>query len=221
MKKAIIATLAILLVLSLSACKNPNTSEVTDKDTADTVLSEADGTDTVVNNESDGTSVIQNEDVQADDAPADVTSEPDGQDDGLCGYPVADKWGVYLTAKDVTPEGLTLVCTQNGGNAEGELQTGSYYRIERYESKCDEWTEADCYAEVSWTMEAWMIPSGQSMEWKVDWGFLYGKLEPGYYRIVKEIMDFTGTGNFEKSEYYATFEIVKSDITTRCALDLK
>ena len=29
-------------------------------------------------------------------------------------------WGVFFTAKDVTPEGMTLVCTQSGGAPTGE-----------------------------------------------------------------------------------------------------
>ena len=38
-----------------------------------------------------------------------------------------DPWGVKLTAKNITPSGLTIVCTQQDGEPTGELQTGSYY----------------------------------------------------------------------------------------------
>ena len=38
-----------------------------------------------------------------------------------------DPWGVKLTAKNITPSGLTIVCTQHDGEPTGELQTGSYY----------------------------------------------------------------------------------------------
>ncbi len=40
--------------------------------------------------------------------------------------------GVTLTAEDVTPNGLTLVCTQSGGAPTGELQTGSRFWLEVY-----------------------------------------------------------------------------------------
>ncbi|TWH55848.1 hypothetical protein DesLBE_0021 [Desulfitobacterium sp. LBE] len=38
----------------------------------------------------------------------------------------------------------------------------------------------------------------------IDWGWLYGELESGDYRIVKDISDFRGTGDYEK--YYLTAE---------------
>ena len=41
-----------------------------------------------------------------------------------------DPWGVKLTAKNITPSGLTIVCTQQDGEPTGELQTGSYYGLE-------------------------------------------------------------------------------------------
>ena len=37
-----------------------------------------------------------------------------------------DPWGVKLTAKNITPSGLTIVCTQQDGEPTGELQTGIY-----------------------------------------------------------------------------------------------
>lgn len=39
----------------------------------------------------------------------------------------------------MTPEGLTIVCTQSGGTPTGELSTGTYYVLERKES--DVWIE--------------------------------------------------------------------------------
>ena len=38
-------------------------------------------------------------------------------------------WGITLSVKDVTDSGLTLVCTQSGGELTGELQTGSDYKL--------------------------------------------------------------------------------------------
>ena len=34
-------------------------------------------------------------------------------------------WGLTLSVKDVTPTGLTLVCTKNGGNPTGDLTCGT------------------------------------------------------------------------------------------------
>jgi hypothetical protein len=40
--------------------------------------------------------------------------------------------------------------------------------------------------------------------WTVDWGWLYGSLATGDYRIVKDILDFRKAGDYDK--YYLTAE---------------
>lgn len=108
----------------------------------------------------------------------------------------------------MTPEGLTIVCTQSGGTPTGELSTGTYYVLERKES--DVWIEvADILdgKKVGWDEVAWIISMDGVTEWKVDWKWLYGSLASGHYRIGKEIMDFRGTGDYDKEMYYAEFEL--------------
>jgi len=118
--------------------------------------------------------------------------------------------GLTLHAKDVTPKGLTIVCTQSGGSPTGELNTGSYYVLEQELQSV--WCILE-YAsdmrdkEICWTAEAWIIPMNDTVEWEADWEWLYGSLEPGHYRIGKEIMDFRATGDYDKEMYYAEFEI--------------
>jgi hypothetical protein len=41
-------------------------------------------------------------------------------------------------------------------------------------------------------------------EWTVDWDWLYGSLDTGEYRIVKDILNFRKTGDYD--EYYLTAE---------------
>jgi len=120
------------------------------------------------------------------------------------------EWGVTLSAKDVTPTGLTIVCTQSGGNPSGELDTGSYYIIQKYED--GEWSDVEWLPQeydVGWTAEAWIIPMNDVVEWEVDWEWLYGELPAGTYRIGKEIMDFRGAGDFDQEFHYAEFEIAE------------
>ncbi len=50
------------------------------------------------------------------------------------------------------------------------------------------------------------LSSGGESEWKVDWEWLYGKLETGEYRIVKRIMDFRGTGDYDTYILAAEFQ---------------
>ncbi len=121
-----------------------------------------------------------------------------------------NEWGLTLHAKDVTPEGMTIVCTQSGGSPSGELNTGSYYALEQEVQGVwcvVEYSEDARSKEIGWTAEAWIIPMNDTVEWEVDWEWLYGSLAPGHYRIGKEIMDFRESGDFDKGIYYAEFEI--------------
>lgn len=114
--------------------------------------------------------------------------------------------GVTMTAKDVTPTGLTLVCIQSGGFPTGELQTGSPFWLESYSYGNWEKTPRDM-EEIFWTAEAWIIPQESSVEWSVNWENIYSALPAGRYRIGKEIMDFRGPGDYDTYHCYAEFEI--------------
>ncbi len=122
-------------------------------------------------------------------------------------------WGVTLSAKDITPTGMTLVCTQDGGSLTGELSTSSWYKIEKQTE--NGWEEVpfayDAESiEVCWTQEAWMIKQDGSTEWKIDWSWYYGNItEPGIYRISKEIMDFRKTADYDEQVQYAEWVIAE------------
>ena len=109
--------------------------------------------------------------------------------------------GVELHAEAVTDKGMTLVCTQSGGNPSGELQTGSAFWLERRDEN-GAWSEmpffeAEPEADWAWTQEAWMIPNDECVRWEIDWVWLYGSLPDGIYRLGKEITDFRSTGNYD------------------------
>ena len=120
-----------------------------------------------------------------------------------------DLWGVDLEAKDITKTGMTIHCTQSGGEFEGELQTGSWFIVENW-TKEHGWREVEYIprdTEIAWTAEGWIIPLEDTTEWDVDWSWLYGELPSGKYRIGKEIMNFIEPGQFETSIYFAEFEV--------------
>lgn len=122
--------------------------------------------------------------------------------------PTPNSWGVTLEAENISPEGLTIVCKQSGGEEVSELFTGSFYTLQRSED--GEWKDIEFFPQeydVTWTSEAWIIPKDESTEWKVDWEWLYGKLPEGEYRIGKEIMNFRKTGDYDEEIIYAYFEI--------------
>lgn len=119
--------------------------------------------------------------------------------------PIDNPLGVMLTAEDVTSDGMTLVCTQSGGNQTGELLTGAWYQLEVL--KDGQWMEAPCYAEVCWEDIAWNISMEGNTQWETNWTWIYGSLEPGEYRIAKEIMDFRQTGDYDTYICHAYFVI--------------
>lgn len=51
------------------------------------------------------------------------------------------------------------------------------------------------------------LASGDNGERVVKWGWLYGNLDTGEYRIVKDILDFRGTGDFDTYYLAAEFTI--------------
>ena len=117
----------------------------------------------------------------------------------------AEDWGITLSVRDVTSTGLTLICSQNGGIAEGNLETGSEYRIEKNENGI--WQEVKPQGEAVWNMMAYLIPSNTDTEWTIDWSWLYGELSAGTYRISKTIIDFKESGGSRSQLYFAEFEI--------------
>lgn len=51
------------------------------------------------------------------------------------------------------------------------------------------------------------LATGETRELAVDWKWLYGSLDAGEYRIVKDIMDFRGTGDYDNYYLAAEFSI--------------
>lgn len=117
-------------------------------------------------------------------------------------------WGITLKAQNVTPTGLTIECEQSGGENVAELNTGSYFVIQA--QKDGAWVNVEYLPQeydLAWTQEAWGILKNSTTTWNVKWEGLYGKLPAGTYRIGKEIMNFRGTGDYDKAMAYAEFVI--------------
>lgn len=117
-------------------------------------------------------------------------------------------WGVALRAENVTTESVTLICTQSGGGLTGELNTGEEYFLEVKVE--DNWeavpTVIDNYG---WDSVAYIVNIEGETSWDINWSWIYGKLEPGEYRIGKEFMDFRETANYDTAVFYAEFEITE------------
>ena len=116
----------------------------------------------------------------------------------------AEDWGVRLSVKNVTSSGLTLICEQSGGIAEGSLETGSAYVIEKFENNI--WVEVQPQGDAVWNMLSYLI-GNTTTEWEIDWTWLYGELSAGTYRIGKTVMEFKESGASRSQIFFAEFEI--------------
>lgn len=117
----------------------------------------------------------------------------------------ADKIGLLFELKQITPTGATLVFHQyDEKTPTGELEYGDAFVLEAL--KNDKWEEVPAaLSEYGFNAVAHTIPSRDSFEQKLNWEWLYGTLEPGSYRIKKEIMDFRASGDFDSYTVYAQF----------------
>lgn len=121
---------------------------------------------------------------------------------------IPNQWGVVLEVDNVTAKGLTIVCNHSGGEGVAELDTGSFYVIQKYEKAG--WVDVEYLSheyDIAWTSEAWIIQKEGTTQWDVNWEWLYGELSAGKYRIGKEIMNFRDTGNYDTEMVYAEFII--------------
>ena len=115
-------------------------------------------------------------------------------------------WGLTLSVKDVTPTGLTLVCSRRGGNPTGELECGTDYHLIVLENGT--WKDVPTVIEeYGWNSLAYWIPEGQDTEFTYSWEWLYGKLPAGTYRLKKGFMDFREPGDYDTAVYWVEFEI--------------
>lgn len=116
--------------------------------------------------------------------------------------------GITLTIEKITPTSATLKCVQSNGEPTGELHTGSWYILENWTPE-NGWKEMPYIidGEIGWEDIAWIIPLNDTIEWEIDWGWLYGTMPAGKYRIGKEITDFRSAGDYDTEIVYAEFEI--------------
>ena len=117
------------------------------------------------------------------------------------------QWGITMEAKDVTPKGMTLVIRQEGGvELTGEVNTGDPYALKMREG--DTWIDVPMIRDdIAWNAIAYLVPTGGELEQNLNWAWMYGDLEAGEYLLVKEFMDFRGTGDYDTFTFSVEFTV--------------
>ncbi len=116
---------------------------------------------------------------------------------------------VSMAIKDntVSPVELTLVLENN---SDAHCIYGQYFIVEKNIEGA--WyqvpTIIDNYGFEDIGYE--LLPD-TSEEWSVNWEWLYGSLDEGDYRIVKNILDFRETGDYDEYYLSAEFTIKKGE----------
>jgi len=102
--------------------------------------------------------------------------------------------------------------TSSGGNVEirnetdKEITFGEWYEIQTIVD--DKWTPLPYIVEnVGFNEPAYYAPKDETVIWKAEWKWIYGELPKGKYRIIKDMLDFRGTGDYTKYYLAAEFEI--------------
>ncbi len=113
--------------------------------------------------------------------------------------------GVTMEIVEYSDTSVTVRITND---TDKDIQCGSDFCLEMQDEKTGEWREPDEVIDnAAFTMEAYMIQKDSPYEAVIDFEWLYGKLEPGRYRIVKTITDFRGTGDYTNYAIMAEFSI--------------
>lgn len=181
MKKLFILALALATVLSLAGCYRANMLFADDVKTMEVEVW-----------------AIVKDDTPSEEVPPTCGETPTDE--------VIPDWGIALSAKDVTPKGMTLVIAQNGGAPTGELTTGDPYALHRPEG--DTWVEVpQIRDDIAWNDVAYLIPMGGELEQELNWSWIYGELEAGKYMLTKQVMDFRGAGAYDTFTYGVEFTV--------------
>mgnify|MGYP005750264093 CR=1 FL=1 len=111
--------------------------------------------------------------------------------------------GVTMSVKEgtVSSTGLTVILNNN---SDKQCIYGEHFLLEKkIEGR---WYQVPDVLDGKYGFDdiGYDLASSDVKEWTVDWGWIYGKLDTGDYRILKDIFDFRKAGGSE--QYYLTAE---------------
>lgn len=106
---------------------------------------------------------------------------------------------------DVTYATCRGVSLQITNETDKNILFGDSYALQTYQD--GKWYELD-YLIDNWAFTAigYEMPPKSTRSFAVRWDVFHGELEPGNYRIVKDVDDFRGTGDY--TQYYVGAEFI-------------
>ncbi|MCA1040917.1 hypothetical protein LCM00_15480 [Bacillus infantis] len=122
-------------------------------------------------------------------------------------YDTVDNFnGVTMTAKEgtVTRTGMTVIL-QN--NSDKQCIYGEAYLLEKKIG--GDWYQVPYITAGNHAVEdiGYGLGPSDMEEWSVNWEQLHGELDTGEYRIVKEVLDFRESGDFDVYNLTAEFDL--------------
>ncbi|WP_407272462.1 immunoglobulin-like domain-containing protein [Radiobacillus sp. PE A8.2] len=114
--------------------------------------------------------------------------------------------GVTMIVKDgkVSTTGLTVTFENK---ADKECIYGEYFMLEK---KIEgSWYQVPVTLDGNYGFNdiGYELNASDVSEWTADWEWLYGSLDTGEYRIVKDVLDFRKAGDYDKFYLAAEFTI--------------
>ena len=116
---------------------------------------------------------------------------------------------VDIKVLEVTPTSLKVRLTNNGDE---DISFGDDYEgIEVYDEATDTWMECQKQYEIACHDILHLVKSGDKQnwfDWYVDWANVYGSLEAGHYRLLKNI----SIGNIDGGDQYVQSIQIEFDV---------
>ncbi|MCI8507828.1 MAG: hypothetical protein HFJ06_04600 [Lachnospiraceae bacterium] len=126
------------------------------------------------------------------------------------------EWHVFAYNEN-NLEGVSLKVTENNSHSitleisndtDLEVQYGDAYLLEVFDKDLKTWVSVPYILEsVAFHDIAYIVNKGETNSQSMDWTSIYGELEKGKYRIVKEVSDFRETGDYTVHTLTDEFEI--------------
>ena len=172
--------------------------EMGKSDYADTISGNADASDTQENE-----STVLNQDKKENSQDSVSTEENTSASTGILAQ------NVDIKVLEVTPTSLKVRLTNNGDE---DISFGDDYEgIKVYDEATDTWMECQKQYEIACHDILHFVKSGDKQnwfDWYVDWANVYGSLEAGHYRLLKNI----SIGNIDGGDQYVQSIQIEFDV---------